>query len=97
MDVSTGFFVYPGALVIIITEAGIPQRTLDELREHLEERGVRTHVSRGTDRIVVGCIGDTSVLDAGAVRRWPGVESVVPVRTPYRLASRGFRAAPTRC
>jgi len=81
--------------VIIITEAGIPQSTLDALREHLEERGVRTHVSHGTDRVVVGCIGDTSALDAGAVRRWPGVASVVPVRTPYRLASREFRAAPT--
>ena len=81
--------------MIIITEAGIPQATLDGLREHLEERGVRTHVSRGTDRVVVGCIGDTSALDAGAVRRWPGVASVVPVRTPYRLASRAFRAAST--
>ena len=81
--------------MIIITEAGIPQTTLDALREHLEEHGVRTHVSHGTDRVVVGCIGDTSQLDAGAVRRWPGVASVVPVRTPYRLASRGFRAAPT--
>ena len=81
--------------MIVITEAGIPQSTLDALREHLEEHGVRTHVSRGTDRVVVGCIGDTSQLDAGAVRRWSGVASVVPVRTPYRLASREFRAAPT--
>ncbi len=81
--------------MIIITEAGIPQPVLDALREHLEEHGVRTHVSHGTDRVVVGCIGDTSQLDAGAVRRWPGVASVVPVRTPYRLASREFRATPT--
>ena len=81
--------------MIIITEAGIPQTTLDALREHLEEHGVRTHVSHGTDRVVFGCIGDTSQLDAGSVRLWPGVASVVPVRTPYRLASRGFRAAPT--
>jgi 3-deoxy-7-phosphoheptulonate synthase len=82
--------------VIIITEAGIPQPTLDALREHLEAHGVRTHVSHGTDRIVVGCIGDTSMLEAGAVRAWLGVASVVPVRTPYRLASREFRASPTR-
>ncbi|MBI2407803.1 MAG: 3-deoxy-7-phosphoheptulonate synthase [Gemmatimonadetes bacterium] len=81
--------------MIIITESGIPQPTLDALREQLEARGVRTHVSRGTDRVVVGCIGDTAQLDAGAVARWAGVASVVPVRTPYRLASRGFRAAPT--
>ncbi len=81
--------------MIIITEAGIPEATLDALREHLEQHGVRTHVSHGTDRVVVGCIGDTSQLDAGAVRRWPGVASVVPVRTPYRLASREFRASST--
>lgn len=81
--------------MIIITEAGIPQPSLDALRERLEEHGVRTHVSRGTDRVVVGCIGDTSLLDAGAVRRWSGVASVVPVRTPYRLASKHFRALRT--
>jgi 3-deoxy-7-phosphoheptulonate synthase len=84
-----------GEPVIIITEAGIPEPTLDALRDQLEQRGLRTHLSRGTDRIVIGCIGDTSVLDAGAVRAWPGVASVIPVRTPYRLASRQFRASPT--
>jgi 3-deoxy-7-phosphoheptulonate synthase len=45
--------------------------------------------------VVVGCIGDTSALDGVAVRRWPGVASVVRVQTPYRLASREFRATPT--
>ncbi|MEK6611582.1 MAG: 3-deoxy-7-phosphoheptulonate synthase [Gemmatimonadota bacterium] len=81
--------------MIIITEAGIAEPTLDALREHLEARGVRTHVSRGTDRVIVGCVGDTSALDASAVRALAGVSSVVPVRTPYRLASRAFRTAST--
>jgi 3-deoxy-7-phosphoheptulonate synthase len=81
--------------VIIITESGIAEATLDALREHLEALGVRTHVSRGTDRVIVGCVGDTSALDASAVRAWPGVSSVVPVRTPYRLASRSFRTEST--
>lgn len=81
--------------MIIITEAGIAEPTLDAIREQLESRGVRTHVSHGTDRVIVGCVGDTSALDAGSVRAWPGVASVVPVRTPYRLASRAFRTADT--
>jgi 3-deoxy-7-phosphoheptulonate synthase len=81
--------------VIIITEAGIAEPTLDALRELLEGHGVRTHLSRGTDRTIVGCVGDTSTLDASSVRAWPGVSSVVPVRTPYRLASRAFRASST--
>jgi len=81
--------------VIIITAAGIDEPTLDALRERLEGCGVRTHLSRGTDRVVVGCVGDTSALDASAVRAWPGVASVVPVRTPYRLASRAFHPTST--
>jgi 3-deoxy-7-phosphoheptulonate synthase len=81
--------------VIITTEAGISDPTLDALREHLEGYGVRTHISRGTDRVIVGCVGDTSSLDASAVRAWPGVSSVVPVTKPYRLVSRAYRTAST--
>lgn len=82
--------------MIVITESGIVQDTLDALVARLEQHDVSTHVSRGTDRVVIGCIGDTSVLDAGAISRWAGVASVVPVRTPYRLASREFRATSTQ-
>jgi 3-deoxy-7-phosphoheptulonate synthase len=51
---------------------------------------MRTHLSRGEHRTIIGCIGDESLLDEVPLRSLPGVESVTPVLKPYKLASREF-------
>jgi 3-deoxy-7-phosphoheptulonate synthase len=81
--------------VIIITRASISDAELDAIRERIEQRGMRTHLSRGVERTIIGCIGDESLLDEVPLRSMPGVEDVVPVLKPYKLASREFAAAPT--
>jgi 3-deoxy-7-phosphoheptulonate synthase len=53
---------------------------------------MRTHLSRGERRTIIGCIGDESLLDEVPLRSLPGVESVTPVLKPYKLASREFAA-----
>ena len=55
---------------------------------------MRTHLSRGVERTIIGCIGDESLLAEVPLRSMPGVEDVVPVLKPYKLASREFAAAP---
>jgi 3-deoxy-7-phosphoheptulonate synthase len=78
--------------MIIITRPGITEAELDHIRERIEGLGMRTHVSRGETRIVVGCIGDEETLREVPLLRLPGVESVMPVMKPYKLASRAFSA-----
>jgi 3-deoxy-7-phosphoheptulonate synthase len=56
---------------------------------------MRTHLSRGERRTIIGCIGDESLLDEVPLRSLPGVESVTPVLKPYKLASREFAAERT--
>src|SRR3712207_1740224 len=56
---------------------------------------LRTHISRGERRTIVGCIGDDSLLEEVALLAIPGVESITPVLKPYKLASREFAAEPT--
>ena len=56
---------------------------------------MRTHLSRGVERTIIGCIGDESLLAEVPLRSMPGVEDVVPVLKPYKLASREFAAAPS--
>jgi 3-deoxy-7-phosphoheptulonate synthase len=51
---------------------------------------MRTHLSRGEVRTIIGCIGDESLLAEVPLRSLPGVESVTPVLKPYKLASREF-------
>ena len=81
--------------MIIITRSSISDAELDAIRERIEQRGMRTHLSRGVERTIIGCIGDESLLDEVPLRSMPGVEDVVPVLKPYKLASREFAAAPS--
>jgi len=74
--------------MIIVTTAGISSDALERIVEHIEREGLRAHVSRGEQRTIVGCIGDEARLNADALSALPGVERVVPVLKPYKLASR---------
>lgn len=76
--------------MIIITTPGVTPAELDGIREHVERLGLRTHVSRGEQRTIVGCIGDESRLREVSLLSLPGVESVTPVVKPWRLAGREF-------
>src|SRR4051812_18519364 len=95
--ISTGpFFFLPSrpppheTPMIIITKPNITDDELDHLRERIEAAGLHTHLSRGEHRTIVGCIGDESRLEELPLLAIPGVESVMPVLKPYKLASREF-------
>ncbi len=59
--------------------------------QRLEALGYRVHVSRGTERTVIGAIGDETLLQSQPLDAFPGVERVVPILKPYKLASRDFQ------
>jgi 3-deoxy-7-phosphoheptulonate synthase len=81
--------------MIIVTRPHIAADALDCIREYVESRGLRTHVSQGEERTVVGCVGDVQALDAESIRALPGVSDVLRVSKPYRLASLEFVARAT--
>jgi 3-deoxy-7-phosphoheptulonate synthase len=81
--------------MIIVTRPGVTDPELDHIRERIETLGMRTHLSRGEQRTIIGCIGDERLLQEAALLSLPGVESVHPVLKPYKLASHEFVARPT--
>jgi 3-deoxy-7-phosphoheptulonate synthase len=81
--------------MIIITRSDISDDALDHIRERVEAAGLHTHLSRGEHRTIIGCIGDESRLLEVPLRSFPGVESVMPVLKPYKLASKEFAATDT--
>jgi 3-deoxy-7-phosphoheptulonate synthase len=81
--------------MLVVTTPDITPAQLDALREHVEAAGLRTHVIRGDQRIVVGCLGDDAALAEVGLEVLPGVESVTRVLKPYKLAGREFSAGPT--
>jgi 3-deoxy-7-phosphoheptulonate synthase len=82
--------------MIIVTRKGVTEDELDHIRERVESLGLRTHVSRGEHRTIVGCVGDEERLQGVPLLSIPGVEAVHAVLKPYKLASRDFAAGPTR-
>ncbi len=82
--------------MIIVTEHDASEEEIDHIREKVESLGLRTHVSRGEYRTVIGCVGDEEKLAEVPLLSVPGVEAVHPVMKPYKLASAEFAAGPTR-
>ena len=76
--------------MIIVTRPNITDAELAHIVERVESAGLRTHLSRGERRTIVGCIGDERLLAEVPLRSLAGVESVTPVLKPYKLASREF-------
>jgi 3-deoxy-7-phosphoheptulonate synthase len=75
--------------------AGAPAEAIDEVVRHVEELGFRAHLSRGEERTIIGVIGDERPVDPEQFEVLEGVERVVRILQPFKLASRDFKAEPT--
>lgn len=82
--------------MIIVTRKGVTDAEIDHIRERVEGLGLRTHLSRGVERTVIGCVGDESLLQGVPLLSIPGVEAVHEVLKPFKLAAREFSPDPTR-
>jgi 3-deoxy-7-phosphoheptulonate synthase len=70
-----------------------------EQQEHIIKKlkglGLQVHISKGTERTILGAIGDEAILQSVPLEAIPGVEKVLPILKPYKLASREFRKEDT--
>jgi len=75
--------------VIIVMKAGATKRERDEVIKKIKEYGYTPHIIHGTTRDVIGAVGDErGKVILQSIEFMNGVESVVPILKPYKLASR---------
>ena len=75
--------------MIIVMKAGAVKKDRDEVLKRIKELGYKPHVIRGTTRDVIGAVGDErGKLVLQGIESMHGVESVVPILQPYKLASK---------
>jgi 3-deoxy-7-phosphoheptulonate synthase len=67
-----------------------PQEAIDRVVAEIERMGSKSHLSRGQFRTVIGAVGDEGAVDQNHLASLDGVEKVVPILKPYKLASREF-------
>jgi 3-deoxy-7-phosphoheptulonate synthase len=78
--------------MIIILKPNCSDEQLAHVLEKIEEFGLQHDVSKGTHRTLIGVIGEEDVVRNAPLKAIPGVENVVPVLKPYKLASREVQA-----
>jgi 3-deoxy-7-phosphoheptulonate synthase len=81
--------------VIIVLKPGCTEEQLSHICEKIQEFGFRFEVSRGIKRTLVGVIGDEDLLRNAPLRAIPGVEEVMSVLKPFKLASKEFHEEPS--
>jgi 3-deoxy-7-phosphoheptulonate synthase len=79
--------------VIVVMNPHAPQPAIDRVVAEIERMGARSHLSRGEYRTVIGAVGEEGILDQSHLASLDGVEKVVPIMKPYKLASREFHEA----
>jgi 3-deoxy-7-phosphoheptulonate synthase len=77
--------------VIIVLKPNYTEEQLQHIFEKLEEMGFRHELSRGVKRTLIGVIGEEDALRNAPLRAIPGVEDVMSVLKPFKLASREFQ------
>ena len=81
--------------MIIVCEAKATEAQVGAMQQKIREAGLEVHRSDGVENTVLGVVGDRNRLDIGAIALMPGVREVVPISTPYKLASREFHPEDT--
>jgi 3-deoxy-7-phosphoheptulonate synthase len=77
--------------MMIVMKATATEEQVQAVIERIESCGARAHPSRGEEVTVIGAVGDREHVARLGLEGAPGVEQVVPILKPYKLASSQMR------
>ena len=76
--------------MIIVLKPHTTEENINRVENLVKNRGLDTHVVRGTEMTIIGCIGDTTLIDPRLFEVDSSVDKVMHVQEPYKLANRAF-------
>ncbi len=77
--------------MIVVMNGTANQEDIEKIVDKLKSMGLDLDISKGEKRTVLGIIGDTSILESFPFYAYAGVEKVLRVLKPFKLASREFK------
>ncbi len=81
--------------MIIVMSQSATREQIDNIEKTLSDLGFKTHPIFGEIKTVIGAIGDKRLLNTHSIASMPGVESLVPIMKPFKLAGRELKHIPT--
>src|SRR5437764_2189063 len=82
--------------MIVVMEKGASAEQVRHMAERVESMGLKAHIIQGTERTVIAAIGEKRDGTKESLASGPGVEDVVPILAPYKVASREVKKEPTQ-
>lgn len=81
--------------MIVVMQQGCPKDQVEHVCRLVREMKLTDHVIVGTERTVVAVIGDDRYKDRSVLESCPGVDRVVPILAPYKIASKQAKPEPS--
>jgi len=81
--------------MIVVMKVGSSQGEISGVKKRIEDVGLKSHISEGIEHTVIGVLGQVFPELRDTLELLPGVEQVIPVSKPYKLASREFHPRDT--
>ena len=76
--------------MIAVLKNGTTDKQIESLSSWIRSQGLEVHISKGSQHIILGLIGDTAKIDAELVESLDMVESVKRISEPFKSANRKF-------
>src|SRR6202163_3201385 len=81
--------------MVVVMKQGASESQIAHVIERIEQLGLRSHVIEGTELTVVAAIGEKRDGARQALETMEGVDKVVPILAPYKIASTEVKKEPT--
>ncbi|MCH2594566.1 MAG: 3-deoxy-7-phosphoheptulonate synthase [Pirellulales bacterium] len=78
--------------MIIVMKHTATEADIQSMVKEVETKGLKANVIRGTERTVIAAVGEERVAGIGSLESGTGVDEVIPIVAPYKLASRELKS-----
>ncbi|MDP6792815.1 MAG: hypothetical protein QF660_02050 [Anaerolineales bacterium] len=77
--------------MIVVMRVGTTKKQIAAVVARIEKDGFSTHLSEGSERTIIGVIGNDRPIESHNYEVLEGVEKTAPVLKPFKLVSRDFQ------
>lgn len=81
--------------MIIVMKPNATDSAINDVIQRVQENGLETHLSKGKQVTIIGCVGDKTRLADKNIEIMPYVDKLVPVTESYKLTNKKFHPSPS--
>lgn len=81
--------------MVIVMEDNATEKQIENVVNRVKELGFETHLSKGKVKTIIGVIGDEKDELMNSIASLRGIEKIVEITKPYKLAGKQFKKGST--